>query len=117
MQHYLALQNGWIEVHKYFMGLETGRDITRTEAANDFFYGNDNYPDGEPSADFKHHFSPRGLTWENEYNIDYFNNSIIPALVRDILSPNSRAWVESKAADVHDRGLSMRTTHLVERVA
>ena len=116
-QHHLTFQNGWIEVHMYFMGEETRRDITRNQAANDFFYGNDNYPNREPSEDFQHHLSPRGLTWEKECIIDYFDQFVTPAYASNKIPLTSILWVESKASDLHDRGLSMRTTHLVERRA
>lgn len=104
-EDYNSSQIEWIKSHKFYMGLEECRDVSEIEAVFDFVYGNDHYPSGRPSERFKHHVSPRGLTWEQEYRIFYVKQKVLPSIEKGSMSSGDLDWATAKVSSLLDDGL------------
>ena len=87
--HHLAEQLRWVKDRRYYLGMELGREVSRDEVLKDFMSRRE-----------------EGLTLEERFNICYFNEFVVPAVVTNSVAPEDRAWVDVKAADLHGRGLS-----------
>jgi len=107
----------WIEKHRYFMGIEEGHPVLGNQAGADFIFGNDHLLDEdgpkEPDPNFKHHKSPRNLTWECEYNIAFWCETVEPRIRLNAYVQNDEAWIARRRVDMEKRGLFNYEPYLV----
>ncbi|MBS3072791.1 hypothetical protein J4477_03085 [Candidatus Pacearchaeota archaeon] len=102
-------QREWIGKHRYYMGIEGRCPIPSNNASADFIFGNDHFYDEEgnrePSPNFPYHKSSRGLTWENEYNIAFWNEYIAPRIESGVYALGDESFIEKRRLDMEKREL------------
>ncbi|MBI2628774.1 hypothetical protein HYW74_01690 [Candidatus Pacearchaeota archaeon] len=106
-KRYLEGQMDWINVHKWYMGIEEHRPVTSNEATADYLKGNDQFFNGgNPTPEFHEHLSPRGLKWEEEYNIYFWYHIMeVESRTEFDISEEDISFREDKRKDIEKREL------------